>query len=69
MSNGECLPEPKPFYTYPWPDPTEAMFADPRFEKIWQTIKTWDISVPGAYGGYCGASGNHVRALLEALDA
>lgn len=50
-----------------WPDPTPEMLTDPQFEAIWQAIKTWDINVPGAYGGYCGATGNHVRAILDAL--
>lgn len=50
-----------------WPDPTPEMLASPDFDAIWQTIKTWDIQVPGAYGGYCGATGNHVRAILAAL--
>ena len=50
-----------------WPDPTPEMLNDPRFEAIWQAIKTWDINVPNAYGGYCGATGNHVRAILDAL--
>jgi hypothetical protein len=49
------------------PSPTEAMLEDPRFEAIWQCIKTWDINVPAAYGGYCGATGSHVRAILDAL--
>lgn len=51
----------------PWPDPTPNMLADPKFNAIWDCIKRWDISVPGAYGGYCGATGNHVRAILDAL--
>jgi hypothetical protein len=50
-----------------WPDPTTEMLADPRFEAVWQVIKTWDINVPSAYGGYCGATGNHVRAILDAI--
>lgn len=50
-----------------WPDPTPEMLLDPRFEAIWQVIKSWDINVPAAYGGYCGATGNHVRAILDAL--
>jgi len=50
-----------------WPDPTEAMLKDPLFEAIWQCIKTWDINVPEAYNGYCGATGNHVRAILDAI--
>jgi len=45
------------------------MLDDPRFEAIWQAIKSWDINVPGAYGGYCGATGNHVRAILDKLAA
>ena len=58
-----------PFTPYPWPDPTPAMLADPRFDKIWHAIRTWDIAVPGHYRGYGEATGNHVRAILEALDA
>jgi hypothetical protein len=52
---------------HPWPDPAPEHFQDPRFDKIWNVIKTWDINVPDAYRGYCGATGNHVRAILEAL--
>lgn len=52
-----------------WPDPKPEMLARPEFEVIWTVIKTWDINVPGAYSGYMGATGNHVRAILEALDA
>ena len=52
----------------PWPDPTEEMLASPEFDAVWQCIKYWDINVPGAYGGYCGAMGNHVRAILDALE-
>ena len=50
------------------PSPTDAMLDDPRFEVVWQKIKSWDIAVPEAYGGYCGATGSHVRAILDALD-
>ena len=53
--------------TIEWPDPTPEMLTSPRFEAIWQCIKSWDINVPEAYGGYCGANGNHVRAILDAL--
>ena len=62
MIQGECRSEP-----HPWPDPTPEMLTDPVFERIWQCIKTWDIAVPGCYSGYCGATGNHVRAILEAI--
>jgi hypothetical protein len=51
----------------PWPDPTPEMLATPEFEAVWQCIKRWDINVPHAYAGYCGATGNHVRAILDAL--
>ena len=53
--------------TEPWPDPDAAMLDTPEFEAVWQAIKSWDISVPGAYSGYCGATGNHVRAILDAF--
>lgn len=53
--------------TKAWPDPTQQMLKDPEFEAIWQVIRDWDIHVPGAYEGYCGATGNHVRVILEAI--
>jgi hypothetical protein len=51
-----------------WPDPTPEMLASPEFEAVWQCIKGWDIGVPDAYVGYCGPTGNHVRAILDALE-
>lgn len=53
--------------TIPWPDPTSEMLNDPQFNAIWNAIKSWDVNVPGAYHGYCGATGNHARAILDAL--
>lgn len=50
-----------------WPDPTPAMLENPTFNAIWNVIKTWDINVPSAYEGYCGATGNHARAIFDAL--
>ena len=50
-----------------WPDPTPEMLKSPEFDAVWQCIKRWDINVPDVYGGYCGATGNHVRAILDAL--
>lgn len=50
-----------------WPDPTPEMLASPEFERVWQCIKSWDINVPEVHKGYCGATGNHVRAILDAL--
>jgi hypothetical protein len=50
-----------------WPSPTTEMLTDTTFNAIWNVIKTWDINVPAEYSGYCGATGNHVRAILDAL--
>lgn len=50
-----------------WPDPSPKMLETKEFEAIWQCIKDWDISVPKAYCGYMGATGNHVRSILDAL--
>jgi hypothetical protein len=44
------------------------MLADPLFWKIWEAIKTWDINVPEAYGGYCGATSNHVQWILDVIN-
>jgi hypothetical protein len=52
-----------------WQDPTPEMLESPEFNAIWERIKHWDINVPGAYAGYMGATGNHVRAILDALKA
>ena len=54
--------------TREWLDPTPEMLAgDPLFDAIWNQIKSWDINVPEVYGGYCGATGNHVRAIYDAV--
>jgi hypothetical protein len=50
-----------------WKDPEPGMYDDPRAEAIWQAIKSWDINVPSAYQGYCWATGNHVKAIMDAL--
>lgn len=51
------------------PNPTPEELASPQFEAIWQAIKSWDVNVPEAYGGYCGANGSHVAMILRALTA
>jgi len=52
----------------PWPDPTPAMLKTSKFKAVWECIKTWDICVPKVDGElYSGATGNHVRAILDAL--
>lgn len=50
------------------PSPSEGRLASPEFEAVWQCIKEWDINVPRAYVGYCGANGSHVELILQALD-
>lgn len=61
-------PSAKPFPDpVAWPAPTPEMLDDPAFNAIWNAIKSWDVNVPHVYGGYCGAEGNHVRAILDAL--
>jgi hypothetical protein len=50
-----------------WPDPTHKMLESAEYKAVWECIKHWDIHVPGVYGGYCSATGNHVRAVLDAL--
>ncbi len=50
-----------------WPDPTPEMLKTPEFEAIWQCIKNWDIEVVSG-DGYSSATGNHVRAILDALS-
>jgi hypothetical protein len=52
----------------PWLEPTPHMLLRPDFEAVWQAIRRWDINVPTVYRGYCGASGNHVRVILDAID-
>ena len=51
------------------PDPTPEMLHDKLFLAIWEVIKTWDINVPGAYVGYCGATGSHARAIRDGVIA
>lgn len=53
--------------TYNYGDPDVAMGTDPLFTAIWNEIVTWDINVPYAYAGYCGATGNHVAAIIRAI--
>lgn len=53
----------------PWPDPTPEMLSDPRFNAIWNVIRSWDMNVPEVYVGYCGCTGNHARAIFDALSA
>lgn len=50
------------------PTPTNEQMDSPEFEAIWQLIKSWDINVPSHYEGYCGATGSHVAAILNALN-
>jgi hypothetical protein len=52
-----------------WPDPKPEELDMPEFNAVWKAIKSWDINVPEVYMGYCGATGNHVKAILDALRA
>jgi hypothetical protein len=55
--------------TIEWRSPGPEELKTPEFEVVWQAIKSWDINVPEAYSGYCGANGTHVVAILDALKA
>jgi hypothetical protein len=48
-------------------DPKPEELDDPMFNAIWKEIKAWDINVPAEYDGYCGATGNHVCAIMDAI--
>lgn len=45
----------------------QRVILSPEFSAIWDEIKTWDVNIPTEYGGYCGATGTHVYAILKAL--
>lgn len=49
-----------------FPDPTTEEVSSPEFNAIWRIISRWDIDVPYT-GGRCGATGNHVKAILDAI--
>lgn len=51
----------------PWPDPASNMLEAAPFNAVWNCVKHWDINVFDVYAGYCGATGNHVRAILASL--
>ena len=55
-------------------DPLPEELDTPEFNAVWDTIKHWDIGRPEDIhpsGGqlYCGATGNHVVCILDALKA
>lgn len=51
-----------------WKGPTPDMLnGDPLFDAIWGVIKTWDVNVPEEYQRYCGSTGNHARAIYDAV--
>lgn len=47
-----------------WHEPKPEDLKSDDFNLVWECIKTWDISVPEVYEGYCEATGNHVMAIL-----
>ena len=54
--------------TKKWRDPRPEELETPEFKAVWGCIKKWDINVPDEYCGYCGATGNHVVAILDAIN-
>ena len=54
-----------------WKDPSKEMMESPEFNAVWNLIKYWDINVPeiDGEGVYKGATGNHVRAILDAIKS
>lgn len=62
----QCGMEPA---TFNYQDPDSGMRVDVMWNAIWNEIKTWDINVPTEYGGYSGATGNHVTAIYLAIRA
>lgn len=55
-----------------WKDPTPEMLITKEFNAVWNCIKGWDIAVLESVDGsglYSGATGNHVRAILDALGS
>jgi len=49
-------------------NPTCFEVASPLFNAIWGVIKKWDIGVDDEYAGYCNATGNHVCAIMDAVE-
>ncbi len=60
------VPDPPQVYKE-MPDPMPEQLDDPVFNAIWNVIKTWDVSAPDYYFGYCGANGSHVMLIVNAL--
>lgn len=68
MSVSDNRPTP-PGGWQPLPGPTleQQTGRDRLFEAVWQVIKTWDVGVPAAYSGHCGATGNHAAVIAKAV--
>jgi len=50
-----------------WPDPTDEMLSSPEFNAVWNLINSWEIMMPEVDGHPTMATGNHVRAILDAI--
>jgi len=48
------------------PSPTDEEIETIVFRTIFDTIKNWDIMVPG-HGGYCSGNGSHVKMIIDAI--
>lgn len=51
------------------PNPTLEEVNSPLFNAIWNVIKNWDIGISHHYDGYTGASGSHVKIILDAIKS
>jgi hypothetical protein len=49
-------------------EPSTEMLQDILWNSIWNAIREWDINVPSEYGGYMGATGNHVTAIYKNIE-
>ena len=55
-----------------WRDPLPEELKTPEFKAVWNCIKKWDIATGldkdnSGNDLYCGATGNHVVAILDSL--
>jgi len=55
-----------------WRNPLPEEIETPEFEAVWNCIKKWDIATGldkdnNGNNLYCGATGNHVVAILDSL--
>lgn len=49
-----------------WPDPTPEMMESDEFNAIWNLMKDWEVHIPD--GDHGSVTGNHVRAIIDAIN-